>query len=133
VKALVGIFYGLVRPHINQNPQAPTPQKSMWNKSIEKISVPGLSKRGNSLLLRFINLSDRSLSHPLSWRRFHGFVCYAHAHRARLQAVDLQLVLEKSGFSAFDSQRLSLIYEHGRAILKKSTPVFRDNRFWGDR
>ena len=105
----------------------------MWNDFIDELAVPGLSKRAQDLLHRFINLSDRSLSHPLSWRRFHGFVRYAHAHHARLTSTDLLLTLEACGFGKTDAERLSLVYEHGRAILRKSTPVFHSGRFYGDK
>jgi hypothetical protein len=105
----------------------------MWNELANQLSISGLSERGNRLLLRFINLSDRSLSHPSAWRRFYGFVRYAHTHRASLRSTDLQKALEKSGFSDTDAQDLSFIYEHGRALLQKRTPVFRDNRFWGEK
>lgn len=105
----------------------------MWEKPIDQICVPGLSERGSHLLLRFINLSDRSLVHPLSWRRFYGFVRYAHAHGARLDATALQAILAETGFSKLDAQRLSFLYEHSRAILRKPTPVFRAGRFWNDK
>jgi hypothetical protein len=105
----------------------------MWNKPVQTLTVPGLSERAKYLLHRFINLSDRSLAHPLSWRRFYGFVRYAHAHHARLTPFDLLLTLEACGFNQADAQRLSVIYEHGRAILSKSTPVFHSGRFWADK
>jgi hypothetical protein len=105
----------------------------MWETPLETLSVRGLSDRGRLLLLRFVNLSDRSLSHPLAWRRFYGFVRYAHAHRARLMSSDLQLTLESSGFRKADAELLSLIYTHGRGVLGQSTPIFRGDTFYGER
>jgi hypothetical protein len=105
----------------------------MWNEFVHQIDVQGLSERGQTLLLRFINTSDRSLAHPLAWRRFHGFIRYAHAHRAGLQPAALGSLLKRSGFSDEDANQLSLVYEHGRAILTRSTPVFHSGRFWGDK
>jgi hypothetical protein len=105
----------------------------MWNEPIVDQSVPGLSARAKYLLLRFINLSDRSLGHPLSWRRFYGFVRYAHAHHARLTPTDLLLHLHASGFKKPDAERLALVYEHARAVLKIGTPVYHSGRFWGDK
>jgi hypothetical protein len=106
---------------------------AMWNEHIETLSVPGLSARATHLLCRFIALSDRSLAHPLAWRRFYGFVRYAHAHRARLTPDDLQATLVSCGFQTSDAQCLSLVYSHGRAIIKAGTPVFHSGRFWGDK
>ena len=105
----------------------------MWNEFVQEVHAPGLSARGNLLLLRFINTSDRSLAHPLAWRRFHGFIRYAHAHGACLRASDLAAVLGRVGFNDADVARLSLVYEHGREILKTSVPVFHSGRFWGDK
>lgn len=105
----------------------------MWNELFQQIDVQGLSERGKILLLRFINTSDRSLVHPLAWRRFHGFIRYAHAHKARLHPAELRTLLKRSGFSDDDAAQLSLVYEHGRAILGTSTPVFHSGRFWGDK
>jgi hypothetical protein len=105
----------------------------MWENYLNELSVPGLSERAQTLLLRFVNLSDRSLSHPLTWRRFYGFVRYAHAHHARLTSTDLQLTLESSGFRKADAELLSHVYEHGRALLRKSTPVFRRGSIYGEK
>jgi hypothetical protein len=105
----------------------------MWTDFVQEAEVHGLSERGKSLLLRFINTSDRSLAHPLAWRRFHGFVRYAHAHSARLHPANLEAFLKRCGFSETDARQLSLVYEHGREILRISTPTFHSGRFWGDK
>jgi hypothetical protein len=105
----------------------------MWNEFAQEVDVPGLSVRGKSLLLRFINTSDCSLAHPLAWRRFHAFIRYAHAHRAGLRPIDLEKTLKRHGFAGSDAQQLSLIYEHGRAILCQGVPVFHSGRFWNDK
>jgi len=105
----------------------------MWNDYVETLDVRGLSARGRRLLIQFINLSDRSMAHPLSWRRFYAFIRYAHAHRARLQSAELQAVLESTGFTTSDAQRLAIIYQHGRSILSQRIPVFHSGQFWADK
>ncbi len=102
----------------------------VWDDFVHEVEIVGLSVRAQQLLIRFINCANRASLHPRDWRRYYGFVRYAHAHRARSTVSDIYVALLTSGFTEQKAQQLANVYGHGREILRASTPVFRDGRVY---
>lgn len=103
----------------------------MWEHFVEAEAVRGLSPGAQKVFVRFLNLANRSSLHPLDWRRFYGFVRYAHAHRARMNSTNLSLLLQQHGFSAAKAESLAFVYGHGRKVLGARCPAVRGGKVYG--
>jgi hypothetical protein len=82
--------------------------------------APGrkLPKRTQYFFDTFVEAANKTVLHPLDWKRFYHFIYVAYAGRVRLSEDLLREMLRSRGFSQQDAEHLANIYHHGRRILK---------------
>src|SRR6185295_10005956 len=59
---------------------------------------PALPPKANKAFLSFVSLANKSVLHPLDWRRFYQFVKICHQNRIQAVAADIERLLVKAGF-----------------------------------
>lgn len=77
--------------------------------------MPPLTRK---VFLRFVNLANKSIPHPLDMRRFYQFIRFCHARRVKLDKNQLCEFLIRAGFREDNAEHLANIYHHGRGLLK---------------
>ena len=110
---------------VDDHPEVPTHGR-MWDDFVNESDLPALAPATRKVFLRFLNRANRSSLHPKDMRYFYEFIRYAHAHRARLGAIELGHILQRAGFPQSKADSLALCYENGRAVLASSCPVMRN-------
>ena len=98
----------------------------MWDEFLDESDLLSLAPATRKVFLRFLNRANRSSLHPKDLRYFHEFVRYAHAHQAKLSAIELDRTLQSAGFAKHKAAALAQCYENGRAVLASSCPVLRN-------
>jgi hypothetical protein len=75
---------------------------------------------------QFVAAAEKQMPHsPLDWRRFYDFTYIAHKGRTKLSDGELMKLLKDVGFDSNDAQELAIVYQHGRALLKrKPNPAY---------
>jgi hypothetical protein len=70
-------------------------------------------------LVQFIFHANKSVLHPLDWRRFYVFVIVNHRLGMELTETNVTSLLEEGGFAPENARAISNIYYHGRRLLRQ--------------
>lgn len=89
----------------------------MWEPIVNAEQMPELPPATCKLFVQFINCANRSVLHPLDWRRFYRFIRFCHSRRVKLSRDCLRDLLIRGHFSKQKAADLAEIYLHGRRLL----------------
>lgn len=89
----------------------------MFEQTLKPDDFPEIPPVTRKLFLRFVNLANKTIPHPLDIKRFYQFIRFCHTRRVKLAEDELREYLLRAGFPERNAERLSNIYYHGRALL----------------